>query len=196
MHEDEDADEDKEDEDKEAHDDEYTPYYFPVKDNEDPEECLAIKHDSMLHIKSSIPTFSEELRGLQGAMLPNGDLLVNGGYRIGDMDTMSSENDEYLQFKVGSNQWIKVGTMQIPRFYHASVLIDGCLFTTGGIRDGWSEILSNHEAFSIEGGVMERKRMPIALGGHTATIFGNQKIIICGGIIDTDTDAVVRRISS
>ena len=70
---------------------------------------------------------------------------------------------------------------------HSSVFIDGSLFTTGGTNSSNVSslnisYLSNHEEFSIEGGLKDRKEMPIALSGHTATAIGKHTILICGGM--------------
>ena len=48
-------------------------------------------------------------------------------------------------------------------------------------------MLSHHEAFpfslmgEIDQGVTEKKELPIALKAHTATIFDENRIIVCGG---------------
>ena len=78
----------------------------------------------------------------------------------------------------------------MARHQYASVLIDGCLFTTGGIDlldeynwyDDRKSIITSHlEKFSFPGGVEKKKNMPIALTCHTATMFGKNKMLICGG---------------
>ena len=117
---------------------------------------------------------------LRGAKLPNGDLLVCGGWVYGGMYGYMWTSDEYIVFKQGSNQWKKVGTMKRARTHHSSTYINGNLLTVGGIGSS-SNAISHHEQFSFEGGIKERKEMPIALYGHTATIFNYHKMLICGG---------------
>ena len=112
--------------------------------------------------------------GLQGAKLPNGDLLLCGG------NTVSRRNDSYMLFKQGSNQWKKVGTVKRERWLHSSVYFNGCLFTVGGL-DSSNNAISHHEQYSFVGGVKDRKELPIALYGHTATLFDHHKMLICGG---------------
>ena len=68
----------------------------------------------------------------------------------------------------------------MARYQHASLLIDGNLFTTGGI-DSSDKYTSSLEKFSFEGGAEKKEKMPIALKCHTATMFGNHKMLICGG---------------
>ena len=114
--------------------------------------------------------------GLQGAKLPNGDLLVCGGNNV-----LRRTSAEYMLFKQGSNQWKKVGTMKRARWLHSSVCFDGDLFTIGGKDSFNTRIISHHEQFSFEGGTKDKKELPIALYGHTATIFDYHKMLICGG---------------
>ena len=103
--------------------------------------------------------------------------MLAGGY---EAPTPRVISNEYLHYRKGSDQWEKVATMKIARYGHASVLIDGYLYTTGGISS-YRDYKSNLEKFSFERGVKEMKKMPIALKSHTATMFGNNKMLICGG---------------
>ena len=132
---------------------------------------ISIDKESMSHINSSIPSLPKGWAGLSGTQIPNGDLLVCGGW------TGSVASNQYLYYKKGSNQWTKVGTMLMYKCDHSSVWIDGRLLTTGG-RLSWS---LHHEEFTFLDGVKEMKEMPVGLYGHTATIFDQHKIIVCGG---------------
>ena len=161
---------------------------------------ISIEKNFISHINSSIPFLPKGLDGLRGTTLPNGDFVICGGNRG------STLSDEYLHYRDGSSHWTNVGTMRKARFSHSSVWIDGCLFTTGGFgtmenvdnvsnepeRAVWVSTMnfdeqfewqatSHQEIFSFQGGVEERREMPIPLGGHTATIFAPHKIIVCGG---------------
>jgi len=153
---------------------------------------IAIVNDSITHINPSIPSvpsYMPELAFFSVTQLPNGDVLLAGGYTtvIPPGYTTIREpgvvSNEYLHYRKGSNQWEKVATMKIARYGHASVLIDGHLLTTGGINwdNGTHGYKSDLEKFSFESGVKEMKKMPIALKSHTATMFGNNKMLICGG---------------
>ena len=115
----------------------------------------------------------------RGTQLPNGDSLIVGGGLL--RNCTGFENCYwYLYHRIGSNQWKIVGTMKMPRSQYASVLIDGCLFTSGGI-DSFGNHTSYLEKFSFTGGVEDKKSIPIALSHHTATMFGKNKLLICGG---------------
>ena len=126
-------------------------------------EMISIVNGSVLHVNTTIPSLPKKLCSLTGGKLPNGNLLLRGtreDYWNGD---------EYLLFKDGSKQWTKVGASKRALLSHSSVLIDGCLLTTGGELTDWKPI-ANHEEFSLHGGVKERKEMLNALFVHTSTI--------------------------
>ena len=109
----------------------------------------------MSQINSDIPSIPKGLGGLSGTQLPNGDLIISGGWRH-QVDTNPLYDDGYYHYKNGSNQWKKVGTMNRARFGNSSVLIDGNLLTTGGCDfhcDASARLLANHEEFSIDHGL-------------------------------------------
>ena len=142
-------------------------------------EVISIIQDAISHIHSPIPFLQKKLSHLSGAQLPNGNLVICGGRK-----GLLQYSDEYLHCQVGSNQWTKVGTMKINRVFHSSVMLDGCLITTGGLTKPSTtslKTLSNLEIFSRHREVLEMKEMPVALTCHTATIFGKNKILVCGG---------------
>ena len=147
-------------------------------------EVITIGKYFVTCVNQTIPNVPRKSHGLQGAQLPNGNLLVCGGakcfhdrWRIG-MDI--EKHGEYHLFKLGYEHWTKVGTMKWARVYHASVFYEGSLYTTGGL-DPANNVISHHEEFSINGDVREKKRLPIALQGHTATMFDQHTMLICGG---------------
>ena len=137
----------------------------------------------MSQINSDIPSIPKGLGGLSGTQLPNGDLIISGVC----YNTETGYNVGYYHYKNGSNQWKKFGTKKMARAGHSSVLIDGSLFTTGGSNSSNVSsldinYLSNHDEFSIEGGLKDRKEMPIALSYHSATVVGKYTMLICGGM--------------
>ena len=139
---------------------------------------ISIKNDSILNINTSIPSLPKNFDPIGGTQLPNGDVLVSGDVK-------------YLHYQSESNQWTNIGTLKSPfgmRKYYSSIFIDGRMFSTGGDVSSFLVSLPDeeystrdHEEFSIEGGVKERKEMPIPLNGHSATIFGEHKMLISGG---------------
>ena len=149
----------------------YLPDEYPGIPLEDV-EMISIVNGSVLHINTAIPSPPGMLFNFTGATLPNGNLLVRGEYKY---------FDEYLVFKDGSNQWKKIGASEMALSGPSSVLIDGRFFTTG-FHGSTKYELSHHEEFSFDGIIKERRKLPIGLQNHTATIFGQQQILVCGGI--------------
>ena len=141
---------------------------------------IAINENSISHINSSIPFLQKGLRGLSGAQLPDGNLVIIGGW------TGSGRSYEYLHHKEGFDRWRNIERMKKARSYHSSLWIDGRLLTTGG-KDPSGKPTSCHEEFSFDVKKgrwkkwKERKEMPKALYGHTATIFDQKKMIVVGG---------------
>ena len=147
---------------------------------------ISIQKDSISRINSSIPSLPKVLWGLRGTQLPNGDLLVCGG-------VTGMGISEYRHYKEGSNQWTKVGTMKGARSLHSSVWIDGRLLVTGGVNSS-NKKTSYHEEFSFDGGVKERKELPIALYSHTATIFGQNGMIVSGGFNERNVSKIFSKL--
>ena len=149
-------------------------------------EVISINKDSISHNSSSIPSIPTNfihgihglkgLSGLSGAQLPNRDLVICGGLDFLRPSDPYKPVNHYFHYKEGSNQWRKVGAMKKSLFDHSSVWIDGRLLTTGS--EGQT---SHHEEFSFDGGVKMRKKLPMPLQHHTATIFDQNRIIVCGG---------------
>ena len=139
-------------------------------------EVVSIKKDSISIINSTIQSLPKRLTQLRGTQLPNHDLLVSGGCPFTGPDC----NDEYLRFSQDSNQWKKVGTMKKARRLHSSVLLNGCLYSTGGY-DLSNKITSHHEILNLDGRVEEKKELPIQLWGHTANKLNENQYMVCGG---------------
>ena len=125
-------------------------------------------------INATIPPLPKRLGYLQGAQLPNQDLLVSGGY------TGSVRNHEYLRFSQDSNQWKKIGTMKMARGAHSSVLLNGCVYSCGGL-DSSDKNTSHHEVLTLDGRVVEKKELPFALRGHTANKLNDNQYMVIGG---------------
>ena len=78
-------------------------------------------HKDFIHLTNkTLPSLPVGSYSIQGAQLPNGDLLLaHGGW------TGSICNDEYLLYKENSTSWIKFGKMMKGRSRH----IFPCTFT-------------------------------------------------------------------
>ena len=154
-------------------------------------EVISIIKDSIVLDIPVIPPLPKDFLKLRGAQLPNGDLLLCGGIFVGEplpgaCHKFQDWSDEYLIYMNASSQWTKVGTMKNKKFSHSSVLIEDRLHTMGGYCN--SKITSRHDQFSFGEGVKEMKEMPIPLINHTATTFGKNKMIVCGGNVSWNGD--------
>ena len=156
-------------------------------------EVISIVKGTVYQTHKTIPLLPKSLSGFGGTQLPNGDLLLCGGWAQSGGRRIS-HHSEYLLYKRGSNKWTKVQNMTSERYFHASVFIDGYILTTGGL-DSSRKPVSVHEQFSIEEGLKKKKELPIALKGHTATLFGPHKIIICGGMYECGVSKPVFQIN-
>ena len=135
------------------------------------------------NMEKSVPSLPMKLRGLKGAQLPSGDLLVGGGWNY-DSGTLFVCKD-YLRYKNGSDNWEPVGTMARPRMNHSSVFARDCLFTIGGMgNDG--EIMSQNEVITLSGMEKEVKVLPMKISQHTANMLNENQILICGGLAEGD----------
>ena len=146
------------------------------------DEVITIGKYFLTHRARKVPSLPTTCIGLRGVQLPNGNLLVCGGGRFVGVGSIleTPSTGEYLLLETHSDQWTNVGTMKVARKCHTSIFYNGCLYTTGGL-DSLNKVISHHEAFSLNGDVKEKKDIPIALQGHTATIFDQHKMLICGG---------------
>ena len=141
------------------------------------------QNNCISNIEKSIPSLPMKLRGLRGAQLPSGDLLVGGGWNF-DYGRLPLCRDYFLH-KDGSDNWENVGRMARGRMHHSSVFTKDCLFTIGGEgNDG--EIISQNEAITVGGMAKEVKELPMKISKHTANMLNENQILICGGVAEGD----------
>ena len=138
-------------------------------------------------VTQTIPFLPIQLKGLRGARLPNGNLLVCGGGVLSRHDRHGfwieqGLNSDYLLLEHSCKRWINLGTKKRARKYHSSIFYEKCLYTAGGL-DSTNNATSHHEELSLNGIVKEKKALPIALHGHTANMLNQNKMLICGGSI-------------
>ena len=141
-------------------------------------EVISLSKTSILSVKPEIPSLKMNMSRFGGAQLPNGDLLVAGGYD--GCGPYHYHHNKYFHLKNGSKEWKEVGTMRQKRTEHSTVFINGSMFSCGGSL-GNHTTLSHHESFSLNGGLRELKALPIALKQHTTTIISQNEILVCGG---------------
>ena len=146
-------------------------------------------NDSISLINTIIPPLPSEsygsfgcaLQGMRGSRLPNNDLLVSGGFKMcGNSMFHKVRQDTYLVYNNSTNQWKEVGKMKMARCAHSSVLLNGCLYSSGGVVSS-VEITSHHEVLNLDGRIEEKKELPIALSCHTANKLNEYQYMVIGG---------------
>ena len=132
-------------------------------------ELISIVNYSVFCSNKVIPSVPIELRIERGGRLSNGDLLCEG---------YSRRVLEYWRLKDGANQWENAGKYRLPvekeARWNSTFLIDDCFVPIDNSCSSLIKI-SFHELFT------RGKESRIDSHGHTATLFGQDKLFICGG---------------
>ena len=74
----------------------------------------------------------------------------------------------------------KVGTMKKANHLHSSVLLNGCLYSCGSRFSSYKST-SHHEVLNLDGGIEEKRELPIALRYHTANKLNENQYMVIGG---------------
>ena len=111
----------------------------------------------------------------QATLLPNGKVLIAGGY-----------NNEYLAtallYDPQKNRFEPTGSMQSGRSGHVAVLLDnGMVLIAGGVGDGWTFLASAELYNPIAGTFLPVGDMAFPRESHTATVLQNGTVLITGG---------------
>ena len=149
---------------------------FMVKDSIRADvEVISIVNDSVSYSDKVIPSLPKDLFVDRGARFSNGDLICEG---------FPENGVEYWRLKDGSNQWKNVGkSRDIETRWNSTFLIDRCFVSMDNLCSS-SNTFSRHEMFTKQ--YFDKKEefyytiMPHNYG-HTATLFGQHKMFICGG---------------
>ena len=138
---------------------------------------------------SSAPDLISSRSNHTSSILPNGNLLITGGYFSVSGNFYSLNTTEI--FDVYNNKWLTTAPMLTPRQYHtATELLDGTIMVTGGNNRFINAVpttssLSSVEIYNPSTGVWSyRKDMPEQKVGHSATTLLNGKVLITGGYND------------
>ena len=135
-------------------------------------EVISIVNYSVFCSDEVIPPVPNGPRGItRGGKLSNGDLICEGW--------SSSGRVEYWRLEDGANQWENVGKYRLPvgkeARWDSTFLIDDCFVQIDNSCSSSKKIFF-HELFT------RGKESIIDSYGHTATLFGKDKLFICGGI--------------
>ena len=133
-------------------------------------EVISIVNYSVLCSDEVIPSVPNELYIKRGGKLSNGDLICEGWSSVGRV--------EYWRLEDGANQWENVGKYRLRNGKEArwdsTFMIDDCLVPIDNSCTSSKKIIF-HELFT------RGKESTIDSYGHTATLFGQDKLFICGG---------------
>ncbi len=136
--------------------------------------------------------FTDSLRGerwdsFTATLLPNGNVLVTGGYYL-SFDSTSSvtlNSSEIYDFQTG--KWTYTPAMKYEKSDHSATLLDnGLVLISGGQANG--ETLNVCELFDpVEMSWTETDTLEIARHAHNALLLQNGNVLISGGNRRTTT---------
>lgn len=156
------------------------------------ETTVPINWVTQLTIQSGIPSWSNKKDMSMGrrshtmTKLQNGTVLITGG--SGSTATSSGIQNTTEIYNPDTNNWQRVGIMNVPRSSHTAtllkngkVIVIGGLYRSPNLATNSAELLNPSNPLNA----WERKSpMPVILGGHTATpvtIDGKEHIFVTGG---------------
>lgn len=138
-------------------------------------------------------TLGQARRGHDGVVLDDGRILVAGGFAEGDVLATAEIYDP------AAGSWSPTGEMQTPRLGHTlTVLADGRVLAAGGTSPGGQagagggqtiRPQSSAELYDPESGTWESAgSMGDPRFEHTATLLGDGRVLVAGGLGDDDSD--------
>ena len=113
--------------------------------------------------------------GHTATLLPNGNVLIAGGY-----------NGDYLAsaeiYNPVTDRFTTTGQMTTPRSDHVAVLLNnGKVLLAGGVGSGWTFLASAELYDPSTGTFTTTASMTTARESHTATLLKSGKVLIAGG---------------
>src|SRR5947207_3114499 len=110
-------------------------------------------------------------------LLPNGKVLVAGGYNFTDGHLASAE-----LYDPASGTWTATGSLFTARSSHtATLLSNGKLLVAGGYNGGSSSLESAELYDPASGTWMVTGSLAAGRDSHTATLLPNGKVLVAGG---------------
>jgi WD40 repeat protein len=121
-----------------------------------------------------------ELREFPTAtLLPNGMVLVAGGFGFGGVSSASAE-----LYDPASGSWTTTGSLGTARFWHTATLLpNGNVLVAGGSGDTSAELYDPASGTWTATGSLNTAR-----SDHTATLLPNGNVLVAGGSGDTSAE--------
>jgi hypothetical protein len=110
-------------------------------------------------------------------LLPDGRVLVTGGYDEDDAPVSSAE-----VFDPSAGTWTPVGSMTAPRALHTATLVGTNVLIAGGTNDTPTQWLNSAELFDVGAGTFAAAApMATARYQHAATLLSDGRVLVTGG---------------
>ena len=125
---------------------------------------------------SAAPNLSTSRIGHSATLLPDGRVLVAGGYGVGAATA--------VLYDPGTNSWSPAANLITPRGYHSATLLDnGKVLVAGGGNDNIGGFYTaNAELYDPGSNTWSpAARMIVSHGTHPATRLPNGKVLVMGG---------------
>ncbi len=116
------------------------------------------------------------LAGPSATLLPNGDVLVAGGY-----DTLGFPSVLAFRYQTATNTWASAGMMATSRTFHtATPLQNGQILVVGGYTR-WRQVASAELYDPASNSWSSAGTMQTARHRHTATLLPDGRVVVVGG---------------
>jgi hypothetical protein len=139
---------------------------------------MARQHD---HLLTTLPSMHEVRAGHTATVLPNGMVLIVGGFRKGADGRSQIYSRTAELYEPATKTFVKTGNMHVCRAGHtATFLPNGSVLIAGGFNETGSTATAEvynplTKSFSLAGS------MSLPRGGATATLLRTGSVLIAGG---------------
>jgi hypothetical protein len=116
--------------------------------------------------------------GHRATLLPNGTVLVEGGWGTSVFDVLASAE----LYDPASGTWTATGSLNTARVRHtATLLSNGMVLVAGGVDSNGAPLASAELYNPATGSWIVVGPLNTARGEHTATLLSNEMVLVAGG---------------